>query len=75
MSKAPVARSSAAARQDLPEDVGTFSTVWSAGRTIMTSSSGRSMTRVASAMAAAVLRPSGSTTSAAAGTCSRTSRS
>ena len=36
------------------------STVWSAGRTSITSSSGRSMASAASAIAAAVFRPSGS---------------
>ena len=66
MSKAPVARCSAAVRRT-SRKTSVRSTVWSAGRTTMTSSSGRSMARVASAMAAAVFRPSGSTTSAARG--------
>ena len=45
---------------------------WSAGSTAMTSSSGRSIIRVARAIAAAVLRPAGSTISWTSGTCSRT---
>ena len=42
---------------------------WSAGSTTITSSSGRSIASAASAIPAAVLRPSGSITSRASGTC------
>src|SRR5258706_1461096 len=72
MSKAPVARRPVATLT-MSRNASSRSIHWSAGRTSMTSASGRSMTAVARAIAAAVFRPFGSTISPTVGTWSRTS--
>ena len=67
MSKTPVARLPTAT-DTTSRNSSSRSIQWSAGRTSITSSSGRSMTAVARAIAAAVFLPPGSTMSRTSGT-------